>query len=288
MKFRYREMIYRPDFYCFDNSDRTEWFPNGIFHYNVSRMISDLQKHTETADDRKAFLNTVISAPVSVEEAIRYNYGVDGLEEKHVDAADLNRPLIFVELAPDCFNLADGNHRLAKAQKKQIKTLSAYFLTAHTAIRYLGSEDEYSHFVEYWNSKIEDIWDQEKYQGLFAPSPAPLLERDLTVPHIWNRMAVCLNECRRVELYSEGEWFTLFRLNGRILCGESETHGPSIKCAIPFEITEDMFEKAARWFEAWQGISATEKERNDTRKEIRRNVRRAKVIMACIRIFSEY
>ena len=110
-----------------------------------------------------------------------------------------------MELAPDCFNLIDGNHRLAKARNNQVETLPAYFLPAHTAVRYLGSEDEYSHYVEYWNSKIEDILDQEKYHGIFAPSPAPLLESDLEAHHIWNRMAICLNESRRIELYSEGE-----------------------------------------------------------------------------------
>ena len=38
MQFRYQEMVYRPDFYTFHNDDREEWFPNGIFNYNVSRV----------------------------------------------------------------------------------------------------------------------------------------------------------------------------------------------------------------------------------------------------------
>ena len=42
MEFRYLEMIYRPDYYDFHNDDREEWYPNGIFNYNVSRLIKDL------------------------------------------------------------------------------------------------------------------------------------------------------------------------------------------------------------------------------------------------------
>ena len=48
MEFRYREMIYRPGYYDFHNDDREEWFPNGIFNYNVSRLIMDL-----AADDNE-------------------------------------------------------------------------------------------------------------------------------------------------------------------------------------------------------------------------------------------
>lgn len=288
MIFRYREMVYRPNLYVFDNSDRTEWFPNGVFQYNVSRIIKDLQGHGETPDEEKPYLNTIISAPVSVEKAIRHNYGVNGLQEEHIDAADLSRPIIFVEIAPDSFNMIDGNHRLAKAQKNNVDTLPAFFIPAHTAIRYLGSEVEYSRYVEYWNSKVEDIGDSEKYQGLFAPEPAPLQERDLVARHIWNRLAMCLNECRRIELYSEGEWFTLFRLNGRLFCGEADAHEPSIKCAAPFAVTEEMIGELVGDFEDWQGASTYDRSRKEARREIRRRARHAAVIMACIRIFSEY
>jgi len=68
------------------------------------------------------------------------------------------------------------------------------------------------------------------YRGLYTPTPAPLVERDLDADHIWNHLTACLNECRRVELYSEGNWFTLFRLNGKIFCGEAEAHESTCGC----------------------------------------------------------
>ena len=287
MTFRYREMIYRPDFYEFDIKDRTEWYPNGIFNYNISRMIKDLQNH-ELSNDNKSFLNSVFKAPVSVSEAIKRSYGGRELQEKHIDQADITRPLIYVEIAPDGYNLIDGNHRLAKAKRDGIDTLEAYFMPAHTAIHYLGSEKEYSKYVEYWNSKIEDILDEENYVGLYVPEPAPILERDLDPRHIWNRISMCLNECRRIELYSEGEWFTLFRLNGRLFCGEAEAHQPSVKCASPFAVSQEAIADAVPAFEAWQGLKVAVKAKTEVRKSIRKSIRHAGILMACIRIFSEY
>ena len=288
MQFRFREMVYRPDFYMFHINDREEWFPNGIFNYNVSRLIRDLAADDSVKALDTPWLNTAVRTQVSVDEVIECSYGLGNLEEEHIQQADLTRPLIFVELAPDCFNLIDGYHRLAKAQQEGIDELPAWLVDSHAAIRYLGSEQEYSRFAEYWNSKIEDIRDQTVYSGVFCPCPAPLRERDLTGQHIWNRMSMCLNECRRVEVYSEEQWFTLFRLNGKLYCGEAEDHEPSIRCQAPFRITPEMIETAAGYFESWQRRPAHSAKLQEQRKEIKKIIRHADVLMACVRVFSEY
>ena len=56
MEFRYREMVYRPNYYDFHNDDREEWYPNGIFNYNVSRLIKDLAVADKEKDVRTLFL----------------------------------------------------------------------------------------------------------------------------------------------------------------------------------------------------------------------------------------
>lgn len=288
MQFRYREMIYRPDYYDFHNDDREEWFPNGIFHYNVSRLIKDLAADDNEKDARTPWLNTAVMVNVSVAEAIDHCHGLGHMEEEHIRAADLKRPLIFVELAPDSFNLVDGHHRLEKARRQGISELPAWMVFAHAAIRYLGSEFEYSRYVDYWNSKIEDLEDAAACRGLFCPCPAPLQERDLSGKHIWNRLSLCLNGCRRVELYNEGQWFTLFRLNGKLYCGEAEEHEPSIRCQTPFLISQEMLESAAACFEKWHGNARLSAEIRESRKVIKRTIRHADVLMACVRVFSEY
>ena len=55
MEFRYNEMVYRPEYYDFHAEDRTEWFPVGIFSYNVSRMISDLEQFEKEPDLFRSF-----------------------------------------------------------------------------------------------------------------------------------------------------------------------------------------------------------------------------------------
>ena len=288
MQFRYREMIYRPDYYIFSNEDREEWFPNGIFNYNVSRLIRDLAMNGIEKDKKAPWLNTVVRTCVSVEDTIHHCHGLGKMEDAHIQAADLERPLIFVEIAPDCFNLIDGHHRLEKARREGLPELPAWMVDAHAAIRYLGSESEYSRYVAYWNSKIEDIGEAAEYKGLFCPCPAPLQERDFASSHIWNRMSMCLNECRRVEVYSEGVWFTLFRLNGKLYCGEAEEHEPSIRCQTPFHITPDMIESAAGFYEDWYGYTRYQTAFQEKRRAVRKSVRHADVLMACIRVFSEY
>lgn len=101
-------------------------------------------------------------------------------------------------------------------------------------------------------------------------------------------MGMCLNECRRVEVYSEDVWFTLFRLNGKLYCGEAEEHEPSIRCQTPFRIFPEMIESAAEFFEDWYGYTRHQDAFREKRKAVRKLVRHADVLMACVRIFSEY
>ena len=293
MQFRYREMVYRPGFYNFHNDDRTEWFQNGIFNYNVSRLIRDLAARDLAEGDltegaKASGIYTAVRTRVSVNEAIRHIYSWPHLEKEHVQAADLERPLIFVEISPDNFNLIDGHHRLKKASREGIEELPAWMVDAHASVSYLGSEYEYSQYVEYWNKKIEEIRDPAAYRGMYCPFPAPLQERDLDWGIIWNRICLCVNEARWTEIYSECKWFTLFRLNGKLYCGEADAHTPSIRCQAPFQISADMIETAVPYYEAWGDGEPSSAALRKRRGEITKIVPHAHVIMACVRVFSEY
>lgn len=142
----------------------------------------------------------------------RYLYD-DALNQTYVEQADLERPLIFIEAAPDSYNLADGNHRVKKAQKMGIETLPAYFLTAEQAVRYLDSEDSCARYLDYWNGKA------------FA--------------------------CNQMQHYDDGCWFTLFRLRDKIFIGESDAHEASVRCVAPFAVELGRIETALPFFEGW-------------------------------------
>ena len=94
----------------------------------------------------------------------------ENLEEKHIEQADISRPLILAEIAPDRFgiypgieeedwrlrgySLIDGNHRAAKAKRLGIEKLPAYIVRMEQHLPFM-----YSHFesyVDYWNNKLAD------------------------------------------------------------------------------------------------------------------------------------
>ena len=65
------------------------------------------------------------------------------------------------------------------------------------------------------------------------------------------------------------------------------------RCSASFFISEiqikpEMIETAAEQFEKWQGEEMQGNTVREIRKEIRRSIRHADVLMACVRVFSEY
>jgi hypothetical protein len=154
-----RAITFDPDFIPCQILDNQEYYPNGIFVFNISRMISFTEAHEDE----------VISDIIDVD----YYYSLQErleLNEDFVHQADLNRPVILAEIAPDRFemgmgvnpniyyergyNLIDGHHRVAKAYKMGIKTLPAYILRMEQHINFLAQG--YKQYVEYWNDKLRD------------------------------------------------------------------------------------------------------------------------------------
>ena len=119
-----------------------ELFPNGIFVFNVSRMLEYLEKEPTDVE--------------LVEIAVcDLDQGFSSLNESHVDSVDLSRPVVLVEIAPGHYNLIDGHHRVAKALRQGVRTLRAYRLTVLQHLRFLTSKDAYLSYVEYWNGKVK-------------------------------------------------------------------------------------------------------------------------------------
>ena len=121
--------------------DGDELFPNGIFLFNVSRMLEYLE--TKPAE-------------VELVEIAVYDldHGFLSLNESHVDTVDLSRPVVLAEISPGQHSLIDGQHRVAKALRQGANTLPAYRLSVMQHIRFLTSKDAYLAYVEYWNGKV--------------------------------------------------------------------------------------------------------------------------------------
>ena len=122
-------------------SDGDEIFRNGIFEFNISRLIEYL--NSENSDNALSTVNVS-----------EFFSGFSQINESHIDSVDISRPVIIAEIAPNRYNLIDGNHRVEKAKRGGIKILPCYRLTVEKHLPFLIDGQAYCAYVEYWNSKV--------------------------------------------------------------------------------------------------------------------------------------
>jgi hypothetical protein len=143
-----------------------EYLRNGVFCFNISKMIDDIEHN------RCEFAMGQIDVPVW-----KFNGADCKLKEEYVEAADLLRPVIIAEIAPDRlngnslidsnnwrmrgYNVLDGHHRIEKASRLGIKTLDAYILPMETHICYMY--EGFNEYVEYWNEKYKTLLSNRKH-----------------------------------------------------------------------------------------------------------------------------
>ena len=77
------------------------------------------------------------------------------IDESHLNSVDLKLPVIVAEIAPQRFNLIDGNHRMEKARRASVETLPGYTLNVTQHVNFLTTEKAYYAYVEYWNNKLQ-------------------------------------------------------------------------------------------------------------------------------------
>ncbi|HHD64090.1 MAG TPA: hypothetical protein ENK96_06995 [Desulfobulbaceae bacterium] len=120
-----------------------ELFPNGIFVFNITKMIEYIQKKPD------------IFTPEEVAVSDFFE-GFSSINEIHMDSVEISQPVIVAEIAPGQYNLIDGNHRMEKARRMGVKSLPAYKLNVDQHILFLTSTKAYVTYVEYWNSKVKN------------------------------------------------------------------------------------------------------------------------------------
>jgi hypothetical protein len=123
-------------------ADGDEFYPNGIFVFNITKMIEYIQENPES---------------VTLEEIAVSDFSISPstINESHLDSVEISRPVVLAEIAPGYHNLIDGHHRVEKARRMGIKNIQAYRLNAEQHMRFLTTKKAYSTYVEYWNSKLE-------------------------------------------------------------------------------------------------------------------------------------
>lgn len=132
-----------PDFTPMPVSDGDELFTNGIFVFNISKIVNRLQKEPSFGEQ----------ARVQVHD---FPTDFSRIDESHVEKVDPSVPIILAEISPGRFNIIDGNHRVEKARRLGITSLQAFRLTPDKHIQFLTSKKAYLAFIDYWNGKIQD------------------------------------------------------------------------------------------------------------------------------------
>ncbi len=94
--------------------------------------------------------------PVTVSVSEFYNY-FSVIDEGYIDSVIINEPVILAEIAPDRYNLIDGNHRMEKAKRLGYKDIMAYKLSPVQHVMFLTSCYSYEKYIIYWNDKLSEL-----------------------------------------------------------------------------------------------------------------------------------
>ena len=153
--------------------DGEEVYANGIFKFNISKMITHIQNNPDLFPTETVVVKEIYSTSPHI-------------NEDHMDSVDVSKPVILAEIAPGRFNLIDGNHRAEKAIRLGLKELKAYRLTVSQHIQFLTQKESYEKYVDYWNDKLR------QQIGTFAKDTLFQLHIVLMgfEPYIWRMVQV--------------------------------------------------------------------------------------------------
>ena len=124
--------------------DGDELFPNGVFEFNVTKILEYIEKNATDVD----------FAEIAVSD---FCPELSAINESHVESVDIFRPVVLAEISPGHYNLIDGHHRMEKARRSGVDRVNAYKLTVLQHIAFLTTEKAYLCYVEYWNSKVRQL-----------------------------------------------------------------------------------------------------------------------------------
>jgi hypothetical protein len=124
-------------------NDGDELYPNGIFIFNITKMI-DFLKANPTA---------IENVEVEVSD---FPIWISSINKSHVDSVDVSLPVIIAEISPGIFHLIDGNHRMEKARRMGIEKISAYKFYVEQHLNFLTEKKAYYSYIDYWNGKCPE------------------------------------------------------------------------------------------------------------------------------------
>jgi len=124
--------------------ENEEFFRNGIFEFNVTKLLAFIKDHPAEFQVEQIELNSL------------YRGASERLNEKTVRNVNLASPVLLAEICPGSFTVIDGNHRVERARREGKNSLPGYRARPEIHVRFLTSVKAYLSYVEYWNGKLND------------------------------------------------------------------------------------------------------------------------------------
>jgi len=146
MKKKIQKLKINPNFTPCKKEPLDELYRNGIFEFNISKILNDIKSN--------AICFEIIDLDVKLWQ--KYHNLSANLNEEHIQSVDVTIPIIIAEISPQNYNCIDGNHRLEKANRNNIKNIKAYKISSPQHINYLTYVSAYKKYIDYWNSKLAD------------------------------------------------------------------------------------------------------------------------------------
>lgn len=140
-----RKLKYNQSYTPLPTFEGDEIFPNGIFHFNISRI-------TEHISEGKL---KVQRERILVQEWFKTHYH-PSVNEHHLPNVNINKAIIQAEICPNMFSIIDGNHRMEKAFREGIEFIDSYKIYGEQLVPYFKKVQGYKAFVDYWNSKLKE------------------------------------------------------------------------------------------------------------------------------------
>jgi len=132
------------NFQPFSKCEGEEFYQNGIFEFNITKLLTFITTNPD------------IFQPELVSIKVLRKFVSSSLDEATIQTADIKNPILLAEIAPDKFNVIDGNHRLERAYRDEVEMISTYKVYAEQHIDFLASVSAYENYIRYWHEKIKE------------------------------------------------------------------------------------------------------------------------------------
>src|SRR3990167_2046707 len=122
-----KKMKIDKNFQPLPKDDEDEFYPNGIFVFNITKLLLFIEA------------NPLTFLPEEVSVKAARTFPSNNMDESTIQSANIMKPIILAEIAPDRFNVIDGNHRLEKAYRDGVSEILAYKVRAKQHVAFLTS-----------------------------------------------------------------------------------------------------------------------------------------------------